>query len=175
MALQPLIYTDGTEFFESLGQKYIRHERGLFILAPSGAGKTHFCKNQAEPHWIDGDELWIGAKAHPPTEWWTESLEVINQVDQRSDAITMEAKKLGFWVMGASNYWLEPNAVVIPDWETHKSFIEFREKNNYDGGAKSDALDQVRSHIEVIRRWHTNKQVPMFKSIPEAVSALTKI
>lgn len=173
MTLTPLVFSDGREFYEALAKKFIRHKKGLFILAPSGAGKTHYCSNQTEQHWIDGDELWIGAKAHPPTEWWTESLDIINQVDQRSDVITMEAKNLGFWIMGASNYWLRPDAVVIPDWETHKSYIEYREKNNYDGGAKSDALGQVKGHIEVIKKWHTDEGVPLFNSIDEAVSDLT--
>ncbi|HEU5005081.1 MAG TPA: hypothetical protein VFT49_03280 [Candidatus Saccharimonadales bacterium] len=173
MELKPLILRDGSNFYQQLALKYKTHQKGLFILAPSGAGKTHFCKNQAEPHWIDGDDLWIGAGAHPDGAWWEEPLDVINRVDQRSDLITMEAKTKGFWVMGASNYWLKPDAVVVPDWETHKSYIAYREHNNYDGGAKSDALDQVQSHITVIKKWHTDHGVPLFKTIQAAVDALT--
>ena len=156
MNLTPLVFSDGTEYYDSLSNTYIRHKKGLFILAPSGAGKTYFCKQQPEKHWIDGDDLWMGAKAMPEWAWWEEPLETINRVDQRSDVITMEAKTQGFWIMGASNYWLKPDAIVIPDWETHKAYIAHRENNNYDGGAKSDALGQVQSHIAVIKKWQTD-------------------
>lgn len=171
--MNPVIFADGVAYFEELGQKYRQHDQGLFILAPSGVGKTHFCKEQAEPHWIDGDDLWIGAKAHPDGPWWTEPLEVIDRVDQRSDVITMEAKHMGFWTMGASNSWLRPDAIVIPDWERHKELIGIRQKTNYDGGATLDRLEQVQSHIEFIRRWK-KEGVPEFKSIEEAVKALTQ-
>lgn len=173
MNINPLVFTDGSAFYEKLGEKYIQHKKGLFILAPSGAGKTHFCKNQKEAHWIDGDDLWMGAKAHPDGAWWEESLEIINRVDQRSDVVTMEAKTQGFWIMGASNYWLKPDAVVIPDWDTHKKYIAYREQNNYDGGATSDKLDQVKSHIAVIEKWHHEHKVPKFGSITAAVDHLT--
>ena len=173
MNINPIVFTDGTEFFNSLGEKYKQHEKGFFILAPSGSGKTYYCQHQQEPHWIDGDELWMGAKAHPQGAWWLEPLEVINRVDQRSDVITMEAKHAGFWIMGASNYWLKPDAIVIPDWETHKDFIATRHQNNYDGGATPDDHDQVLGHIEVIQKWHTEHGVPQYKSITEAVEALT--
>jgi len=173
MNLYPLIFSDGTEFYKELGKTFVQHNKGLFILAPSGAGKTHFCKNQEEPHWIDGDDVWMGAHAHPEGAWWEESLEVINRVDQRSDVITMEAKTQGFWIMGASNFWLRPDAIVIPDWDTHKIYISHRQHNNYDGGATEDSLDQVRSHIEVIKKWHTDHDVPMFKDIQTAVKHLT--
>jgi hypothetical protein len=103
--------------------EYKTHERGLFILAPSGSGKTYFVKHHSQKDWIDGDELWNAAGAHPKGAWWTQGLEIIEWVDQRSDVITQEAKKLGLWVIGASNYWLVPDAVVIPPWETHKNYI----------------------------------------------------
>lgn len=160
-------------FYETLAKKYVTHPKGLFILAPSGSGKTYFCKNQTTKHWIDGDDLWMGAGAHPEGSWWFESLKVINRVDQRSDIITVEAKKEGFWIMGASNFWLKPDAIVIPDWETHKAYIAHREEHDYDGGAKSDDHDQVLGHVEFIKKWHTDHGVPMFGTIAEAVMSLT--
>jgi len=172
MHIPSVAFTNSTPIYKELGERYIKHKSGLFILAPSGAGKTHFCKNQTEKHWIDGDELWMKAGAHPDGPWWKEPLEVINRVDQRSDVITMEAKNEGFWILGASNYWLKPDAIVIPDWETHKQYIAHRETNNYDGGATSDDHSQVLGHIEVIKAWHVNHNVPLYKSIPEAVAAL---
>ena len=173
MILKPLAFEDSGQIYKDFATKYVQHDYGLFILAPSGAGKTHFCKAQTKPHWIDGDEIWMAAKAHPDAAWWNENLEIINRVDQRSDVITMEAKSQGFWIMGASNYWLKPDAVIIPDWEKHVGWIAHREKHNYDGGAKSDQLEQVQDHIKVIKKWHDQHGVPMFKSIPEAVANLT--
>lgn len=173
MNIAPLIFKDGTEFYKELGKKYIQHDKGLFILAPSGSGKTHFCKRQTQQDWIDGDELWMGSNAHPDGPWWEETLEVINRVDNRSDVITMEAKIEGFWIMGASNLWLKPDAIVIPDWEDHVKFIKHRQQNNYDGGATEERLGQVKEHIEVILKWHEDFNVPKFKSIEDAVNSLT--
>ncbi len=172
MNLEPVIFSSGSRYFDDLQHRYSKHNSGLFILAPSGAGKTFFCTHQPSNDWIDGDELWISSGAHPDLPWWTGGEEVIHRVDQRSDVVTMEAKLQGFWIMGASNFWLQPDAVVIPDWETHVAYIKNREEHHYDGGAKLDALEQVRSHVAVIEKWHTDYGVPKFKSIQDAVNAL---
>lgn len=172
MDFAPVTFQDNQPFYDEFASRYHRHEQGFFILAPSGSGKTYYCTHQCERHWIDGDELWLKSGAHPDISWWVGDLDTINRVDQRSDVVTMEARRQGFWIMGASNYWLKPDAIVIPEWETHKSYIIDREQNHYDGGAKSDSYDQVLGHIEVIKKWHTEHGVPLFKSISEAVSAL---
>lgn len=173
MNIPSVIFEENDTFYKDFSQRYITHRQGLFILAPSGSGKTYFCNNQAEQHWIDGDELWMAAHAHPDTAWWKEPIEVINRIDQRSDVITMEAKNLGFWIMGASNYWLKPDAIVIPEWETHVEYIRKREESTYDGGATSEDFTQVKNHIEVIRKWHTDFKVALYTSIDDAVAALT--
>lgn len=173
MDIKAVTFVENDKFYEDFAKTYRTHNKGLFILAPSGSGKTHFCKGQEEPHWIDGDDLWYTAKAHPHGAWWEEDYSVIARIDARSDVITYEAKELGFWIMGASNQWLKPDAIVIPDWDTHVAQIKHREENNYDGGAKSDALDQVKGHIEIIEKWHTDYDVPKFNSIAEAVEFLT--
>ena len=142
-------------------------------MAPSGTGKTYFVERQKEKHWMDGDVLWESAFAHPAGPWWTEPIPVIDEIDQRSDVITVQAKKLGFWIIGASNNWLPPDAIVIPDWETHKSYINAREKGNYDGGATSEHLQQVLNHREWILRW-VEKGVPKFESVQEATAYLEK-
>ncbi|MBI2042008.1 MAG: hypothetical protein HYT20_03255, partial [Candidatus Nealsonbacteria bacterium] len=162
-----------TGAYKELGEKYIKHKVGFFILAPSGVGKTHFIKNQKEQHWIDGDEVWMMAKAHPDGQWWLEDISVIDEIDQRSDVITVEAKKLGFWIMGASNYWLKPDAVVIPDWETHQSFISKRENSTYDGGATSEDLERVKKSRNWMSRWE-KEGVTIFKSIENAVNYLVE-
>jgi hypothetical protein len=167
----PLIFSDGTAIYNKLKKRYIAHKIGYFILAPSGAGKTHFIKKQKGADWIDGDQLWMVTKAHPKNEWWKESIEKINEIDQRCDVITQEAKNLGFWIMGASNYWLRPDAIVLPRWATHKKYIKMREENEYDGGAKSDTLSQVVAHRRWISKWKKSG-VPRFLSVSEAVAYL---
>ncbi len=169
----PLIFADGASVYEALSKNYIRHKAGFFILAPSGAGKTYFISNQKEPHWIDGDDIWAAAKAHPAGEWWTEPIPVIDEIDQRSDVVTVEAKKLGFWIMGASNNWLKPDIVVIPDWETHKRYISMRENTDYDGGLTTEKLGQVKSSREWMLRWE-KEGVPIIQSIEEAVKYLVE-
>lgn len=174
MQISPVSFNDDGTIYEEFAKKYKTHERGFFILAPSGVGKTHFCKNQSEQHWIDGDELWLAAKAHPEGPWWLESLEINDRIDQRSDVVTMEAMWQGFWIMGASCSWLKPNAIVIPDWDEHKRLIKHREENDYDGGVTSESLWQVEGHrYKIIEKWHIQDDVPLFKTIEEAVNFLT--
>jgi hypothetical protein len=169
------VFCDGEKIFKEFQQKYITHKRGLFILAPSGTGKTYFVKNQKLNDWIDGDELWLATNAQPQDEWWEQGLEVIFEVDQKCDVITMQAKKLGFWIMGASNNWLMPDAIVLPDWRINKKYIIEREKNNYDGGAKSDSFQQVMNHRKYMKEISKKNKIPIFKTINEAVLFLTNL
>lgn len=162
----PLMFADGSALYKKFAQESTPHKKGFFIMAPSGAGKTYFIERQKEKHWIDGDSLWEATNAHPKGEWWLWG-ELIDEIDSRSDFITREAKKLGFWIIGASNNWLKPDAIVLPHWSTHKKYIITREKNNYDGGATSDRLSQVLGHRKWIRKW-AKKGVPVFKSVREA-------
>lgn len=172
--VKPVAFIDGKDVFKKFMDEYIVHSKGLFILAPSGTGKTHYVKNQKEKHFIDGDEIWTATGAAPDYPWWTMGLEVMMQVDQRSDVVTMYAKELGLWILGASQYWLRPDGIVIPDWETHKKYILYREQNNYDGGATSNDHEQVLGHIEYMRELAKKENVPIFQSIEEAVEVLSK-
>lgn len=167
----PLAYTDGTEVYKKLAETYKTHDKGYYILAPSGSGKTHFIDSQTEKDWIDGDVLWMSAKAHPEGEWWLQELKEIIEIERRSDVVTVQAKKLGFWIIGSDNYDLVPDAIVIPDWQTHKKYIRMRERGNYDGGATTSQLEGVLNS----RRWiarHARKGVPKFKSVAEAATYL---
>jgi hypothetical protein len=170
----PLIFADGAAFWHQVTTEHIVHKKGFFILGPSGSGKTHFVKNQEDSHWIDGDKIWAGTNAAPAGEWWLRSGEDIGIIDSRSDVMTAQAKTLGLWIVGASNYWLKPDAIVIPHWSTHKKYIRHREQHGYDGGAKSDAFAQVLWH----RRWimqYTKQGIPQFRSVQEAAEYLAKL
>ena len=167
----PLVFADGSAMYQQLGQRYRQHARGYFILAPSGAGKTHFVERQTEPHWLDGDELWCLANAHPAGSWWLDGIETIMEIDRRCDVITAQAKKLGFWIVGASNVWLKPDAIVLPHWSTHKRYITHREHHNYDGGATTAQLKGVLNHRRWIDKW-AKQGVPKFHSVAEAAAHL---
>jgi hypothetical protein len=166
----PLVFSDGTEVYDKLAKKYITHKTGYYILAPSGSGKTYFVNSQTEKHWLDGDELWMAAKAHPNGVWWLDSIDKIQEIARRSDIITEQAKKLGFWIIGADKDNLVPDAIVIPPWEVHKKYITTREHGSYDGGATSTDFEQVLGH----RKWieETCADVPKFESVAEAAAYL---
>lgn len=173
MKLDPVIFSNGNDFFEELAEKFPQHSKGLFIMTPSGAGKTYFCKHQIAPHWIDGDDLWLQSGAQPEIEWWNGGVPMIERVEQRCDIITAAAKDMGFWIMGSVNFWLKPDAIVIPEWDTLVSRIRKRQNSGeYDGGLTDSHLDQLRTHISIIEKWPTLHDVPKFKSIEDAVSTL---
>ncbi len=112
----PVVFADGSAVYSKLAKTYRTHSKGLFILAPSGSGKSYFVNHQAVKNWIDGDLLWVVTGADYSNDTWDESLEQIMEINARSDIITEQAKKQGFWVIGSSNLFLQPDAIVIPDW-----------------------------------------------------------
>lgn len=173
MELPHVIFTNGSEYFSKLSHRYTTHRKGLFIMTPSGAGKTYFCNRQATPEWIDGDVLWIESGAQPAIEWWNGGVPIIERVEQRCDVITAQAVDMGLWVMGSVNSWLKPDAIVIPKWETLVEHIHSRQvSGNYDGGLTDSNLEQLKTHLSIINKWHTDYGVPKFESIEEATSTL---
>ncbi len=127
----PVIFTDGTDFFDDLAEKYVRHNKGLFILAPSGSGKTYFVDRQTKKHWIDGDYLWPAANADLSSDEWSYDVAQVDGINAKSDVITNEAKKLGFWIIGSSNKFIIPDAIVLPPWDTHVEYVRKRQGDNY--------------------------------------------
>lgn len=172
----PLIFADGTNFYKELEKEFIRHDKGYFVLAPSGVGKSHYVRKQEQgkKDWIDADRLWRFARAMPKGAWW-EDQDIIPIVEQQCDIITLQAKRQGFWMLGSANYWLKPDAIVLPHWQRHVKFIKKRELN-YDGGAKSDtdSLAQVKRHRQWINKW-IKEGVPKFSSVKEAVTYLSSL
>lgn len=164
----PIIFTDGSKVYNELKQKYITHEKGLFIYGPSGVGKTYYINHQKVNNWIDGDVLWVACNAFPKGDWWNLSGENVDTIERRADVITEQAKKLGFWIIGASSVNMIPDAIVIPDFETHLKYIKYREEHNYDGGIKSDNLEKIKINREYYSRFKENG-VPIFTSVDEAV------
>lgn len=162
----PLVFSDGTEVYNEIKKVYKTHKKGYFIYGPSGVGKTYYINNQIENDWIDGDVLWSAAKAFPKGDWWNLSGDEIDEIERRADIITEQAKRLGFWIIGASSVNVIPDAVVIPDFETHLKYIKYRETHNYDGGIKSDNVEKIKKNREYYSRF---SNVPIFKSVDEAV------
>jgi len=172
----PLVFADGFSVYNKFARRHVPHKKGFFILAPSGSGKTYFVDHQKEKHWVDGDILWKRTGAHPKGDWWHWGKEAIIETDQKSDIITIQAKKFGFWIIGASNDFLIPDAIAIPPWNTHKKYITSREaRESFDGeGATSDGLEQVKNHRKIILQY-TKQGVPKFDSIVEATDYLASL
>jgi hypothetical protein len=170
----PVVFADGTATYAKLAQEYRTHAKGYFIVAPSGSGKTYFINRQKQPDWIDGDDLWQATLAHPEGSWWLEPLDRVMELEARSDVITQEAKRLGFWIIGGSNTWLRPDAVVIPNWQTHKKYVRHREMHNYDGGATTAQLERLMRSRRWLARW-TKQGVPKFQSVEEAAGYLASL
>ncbi len=167
----PLVFSNGTNVYNDLKKEYITHQKGFFIYGPSGVGKTYFVNHQKEKNWIDGDLLWYAAKALPDGDWWNLSGEEMDTIERRADIITEQAKKLGFWIIGSSSVNMIPDAIVIPDFETHLKYIKHREKNHYDGGIKSDDLERIKKTRKRFSRF-TKYGVPVFTSVDEAACYL---
>jgi len=167
----PVVFADGSAVYGKLSKTYRTHSKGLFILAPSGSGKSYFVNRQVVKNWIDGDLLWVVTGADYSNDTWDESLEQIMEINARSDIITEQAKKQGFWVIGSSNLFLQPDAIVIPDWDTHLRYVTSRETHGYDGGATTADLDGLKAHIEWINKTWKDK-VPFFDSVENAIEYL---
>lgn len=174
----PRMFTDGTVIYNRLAKDYKLHKKGFFIAAPSGAGKSYFLDRQKTKNWMDGDVLWTVTNAHPSGEWWKQSAEYITNIERRSDAITEEARRYGFRIIGADCNWIRPDAVVIPDWEDHKRYLKERFKSissgNYNGGLTSDNLDAVRIMRKYMRALG-KKGVPIFRTFIEATQYLENL
>lgn len=170
----PLVFTDGSLIYDKLKKEYITHCQGLFIYAPSGVGKTYFIKRQEKNDWIDGDVLWSRTFAFPNDDWWNRPEDEINTIERRADVITEQAKKLGFWIMGASCVSIKPDAIVIPPLKTHLKYIINRENNNYDGGLTGENIDRIMSFRKDVLKYK-KQGVPCFKSVDAAAYYLSHL
>jgi hypothetical protein len=171
----PSILQEGVGVYQKFVRESVPHKKGFFIVAPSGAGKTYFVTRQEEKNWIDGDTLWIAGGAFPGDLWWTGGLEVIKEVEARCDVITSEAKRQGLWVIGASNNWLVPDAVVLPPLAINIAYIKSREENNYDGGLTSKNLKQLKAHRKEIKQLAKKRKVPIFTSVQAATDHIAHL
>lgn len=164
----PLVFTDGTKIYEELKKEYKTHDKGYFIYGPSGVGKTYFINNQKIKNWIDGDVIWSSTHALPDGDWWNLSIDEMDAIERRCDVITEQAKKQGFWIIGASCVNIIPDAIVIPELETHIKYLKIRENNNYDGGMTSKDIEKIKKTREYYSRFKESG-VPIFTSVDEAV------
>jgi hypothetical protein len=171
----PLVFADGKKFYDKFSEEFIVHKKGYFILGGSGVGKSYYYRNQkpGEKHWVDADVLWRKARAMPIGAWWEEGVDTMDRIEQQCDIITAQAKMRGLWMLGSSNCWLKPDAVVIPNFNTHVKFLKIRYQN-YDGGAKSDNLAPVIRERKYNMRW-IKQGVPKFGSIDEAIKYIEEL
>ncbi len=164
----PQVFCDGRAIYKKVLKDFIVHKKGLFIVAPSGTGKSYFVNHQKEKNWVDGDVIWKAAGAIPKGDWWKEGLQRVFEVDQKCDVVTAECMRMGYWILGASYFWLVPDAIVIPDLKTQKRYILDRQKNAYDGGARLDDMKNVLNHRAWLLDQAKQHRIPVFKSIDAA-------
>ena len=81
--------------FKAITKEFVLHEKGYFILAPSGVGKTYYVTNQKEKHWIDGDYLWDITGADYLGDEWVYDFAEVQEVNKRCDKVTKLAKSVG--------------------------------------------------------------------------------
>lgn len=165
----PVVFSDGSEVFKQLMKEYAVHKEGRFILSASGTGKSYYVKHQQTKNWIDGDYFWSLTNADLLHDEWEHDFDVVMEVNNRCDVMTYQAKKQGLWIIGSSNSWLKPDAVVILDEETHKAYIHKRQNGDYDGGAKDEDFEAVKRHNEFIKKW-VELGVPQFSSVEDAAT-----
>lgn len=115
--------------------------------------------------------LWPAANVDKTPGDWNDSADSVLEINNKCDVITNKAKKLGFWVVGSSNNFLKSDAIVLPKWNTHKSYIAAREKTSYYEGATSNDLDGVKAHRAVIRKWR-KYGVPCYESVQDTAKYL---
>ena len=167
----PIVFSDGTSIYGQLGDEYNTHAKGLFILAPSASGKTYYIENQTQKDWIDGDYLWSITNADLSSDDWEYDTEAVKEINRRSDVITYQAKKLGFWIIGSSNDSLKPDAIVLLPVKKHMEYVDKRmESQNFNGARKED-IDALLEHRKTIEQWKS-QGVPCFESVELAVGYL---
>jgi hypothetical protein len=163
-------FVKNPDLYNKALEKAAKHKVGYFIFAPSCSGKSYYLDRASTNDWIDGDFIWEDSGAHPPvaTKWWQDSdVDNLDLIDIKADIVTDEVRKMGGWIMGASTYFLRPDAVVLLPWATHKSYALKRANElNSSGEQKIEKLKRMRRSY--FKRFKKNK-VPVFKSIEEAV------
>jgi len=101
---------------------YTIHSTGRVILGPPGIGKTTFVRNQpiTKQDWIDQDDLFgeLGLKWQNTTD--------PEKTYTRADRMTDECKQKGYRIIGSLFWNYKADAVVIPDLEQHKRYLEGR-------------------------------------------------
>jgi len=165
------IFAEGKSVYSKLKNAFKTHKSGKFILAPSGAGKSHYIKHQTDSSWVDADEIWIPTGCFElADEWWNNGEERIREVFTKCDLMTIVARRIGFRLMGAmSNYNLVPDAIVLPPWKQHTRFIEARSINGDAHGLKSEELQMVKEHRKELHLYAKESGTMIFDSIEDAV------
>jgi GTPase SAR1 family protein len=153
-------FTSGKTVYDDLGKKFIKQKKAYVILGPPGVGKTTFVKKQKEKIWVDVDPLFskLGVKWHQNAK---------NPVDMRlnylrADYMLEQTKALGFCVIGALFWEFVPDAIVIPDLDTHKRYLKGRKNLNI------EVVCKIRN---LLKKKAKDFKIPIFKSCEEAAAS----
>lgn len=165
-------FCDGTDVYKKYAKKYKQHDIGYVILGPPGIGKTTYIQKDEKAvwargekkDWIDQDDLFNELGVN-----WSQNVD--NQEDfrlnyLRADYISEQSKKLGFRLIGSLFWEYKADAIVIPEWNQHKQFIEKR------GDLDKKMVLEVRKLLEEQSK---KLNIPVFTTIEAAVAYLNKI
>lgn len=139
------------------------HPKGLFVVAPSGAGKSHYIKSHEK--WTDQDPFLA--------EFGEGKGNLSESKLRRADDITFQLKKRGGWVMGAT--WWNPqhvDAFVVPPESTIKSRL--RQKTDKFPDSYYD--DEIKPHIENdIKPLAKEHNIKIYESFDQCTRALSGV
>tara|TARA_Y100000022_G_scaffold151796_1_gene133647 strand:+ start:1405 stop:2037 length:633 start_codon:yes stop_codon:yes gene_type:complete len=161
--------------------KPVYHNVGRSIIMPSGSGKSYWMKylqHTTYGDWnaipkqsfIDSDPLMIAMGAMPPLHGedfsggltWNSDME---EICKRCDKVTVECKKKGVWIMGAS--WWDPalvDAYVILPEELNKTYLQG--KKDIGEGFEGNYYEKtVVPYISILRGFANKYNIPVFNSI----------
>ena len=141
---------------------YTIHSTGRVILGPPGIGKTTFVRNQpiTKQDWVDQDDLFgeLGLKWQNTTD--------PEKTYTRADRMTDECKQKGYRIIGSLFWNYKADAVVIPDLEQHKLYLEGRPDLN---------LEKVIEIRNILYKQAIEYNIPIFTRCHDAVDYIDNL
>ena len=142
-------------------QSAVLHPEGKFVVAPNGAGKSYYVKQQAQNDWLDQDPYL--EQVDIPTRG---NDKLSKATMQQADKATLALKRAGAWVLGAT--WWDPanvDAFVVPS----AAVIQTRLAAKPDKFDENFYANNVEPQIETIRKVAKEHEIPIYDSFEDIV------
>jgi len=135
---------------------FTTHNTGRVILGPPGVGKTTFVNNQPtnKRDWVDQDDLFgeLGLK-------W-QNTDDPERTYTLADKMLEKCKQEGYRIIGSLFWTYKADAIVIPELEQHRQFIQTRPDLN---------LDNVIKIRDILSKQVEEYNIPVFLNCQDAV------